>query len=386
MAISKKLQDFLVKPEQPTPCLVVDLDKVRTNYDGLTEHLAIAQCYYSVKSNSSKHVLKALAEKGSAFEAASIGEVEQCLSVGIDVQHIHFGNTIKTVTSIKQAYQHGVASYAFDSHDELVKIAEHAPNSSVICRLATDGIGATWGLCNKFGCNVEQAIELLIAANKLNMSQLGISFHVGSQQKSPLAWQRALQNAKAVADALAEHDLSLDIINLGGGFPASGYLSKQGEAISYQFEQYGQAITDYIKTIFANYQNIRFICEPGRYLLAEAGCIKSQVILAADRSSEQHSGRWLYLDVGKFNGLYEATDIKHPVICQDKHQGQLVTTILAGPSCDSDDMLSMKDDYHQLPADIKAGDYLIFASTGAYSNSYASVGFNGIPPLTEFYI
>lgn len=386
MAMTSKLQQFLAQNDKPTPCLVVDLDKVEANYSELTEHLGVAQCYYSVKSNSAGPVLRALAEQGSAFEVASMGEIEQCIAVGIDATKIHFGNTIKTVSSIEKAYQFGVGSYAFDSSEELEKIAKYAPQSTVICRLATDGIGATWGLCNKFGCNVEQAIELLVNAKKLNMAKVGISFHVGSQQKSPLAWQRALLDTKAVADALAKHGITLDIVNLGGGFPASGYLAKDGQELDYNFQQYGKAISGYIKAIFPEYESMRFICEPGRYLLAEAGCIKSQVILAADRPSEQHSGRWLYLDVGKFNGLYEGTDIKHPVIYPEKCQQQPVTTILAGPSCDSDDMLSTKDDYHQLPADIVTGDFLIFSNTGAYSNSYATVSFNGIPPLTEFYI
>ena len=340
MAMTSKLQQFLAQNDKPTPCLVVDLDKVEANYSELTEHLGVAQCYYSVKSNSAEPVLRALAEQGSAFEAASMGEIEQCIAVGIDVTKIHFGNTIKTVSSIEKAYQFGVGSYAFDSSEELEKIAKYAPQSTVICRLATDGIGATWGLCNKFGCNVEQAIELLVNAKKLNMAKVGVSFHVGSQQKSPLAWQRALLDTKAVADALAKHGITLDIVNLGGGFPASGYLAKDGQELDYNFQQYGKAISGYIKAIFPEYESMRFICEPGRYLLAEAGCIKSQVILAADRPSEQHSGRWLYLDVGKFNGLYEGTDIKHPVIYPEKCQQQPVTTILAGPSCDSDDMLS----------------------------------------------
>lgn len=386
MALTSKLQRFLTQNDQPTPCLVVDLDKVKANYQELTKHLSIAQCYYSVKSNSAGPILRVLAEHGSAFEAASLGEIEQCLAVGIGVERIHFGNTIKTVTSVKQAHQLGITSYAFDSDEELEKLAQYAPNATVICRLATDGLGATWGLCNKFGCNVEQAIALLLKAKKLKMAKLGISFHVGSQQTSPLAWQRALLDTKAVADALAEHGLSLDIVNLGGGFPASGYLAEDGQSLEYNFKEYGQAISRYIATLFPNSQKMRFICEPGRYLLAEAGCIKSQVILAADRPSEQHNQRWLYLDVGKFNGLYEGTDIKHPVIYPDKCQAQQVTTILAGPSCDSDDMLSTKDNYHQLPADIATGDFLVFSNTGAYSNSYATVSFNGIPPLTEFYI
>jgi len=94
----------------------------------------------------------------------------------------------------------------------------------------------------------------------------------------------------------------------------------------------------------------------------------------------------LYLDIGKFNGLYEGTDIKHPISYAGSSQSKLITTTLAGPSCDSDDMLSYGSDLHLLPSEIIAGEYLTFKSTGAYSSSYVTSGFNGIPPLNEYYI
>jgi ornithine decarboxylase len=327
-----------------------------------------------------------LNNQNSSFEVASLGELRACIAAGVSANDIHFGNTIKTVENIKIAYALGVKSYAIDCEQELFKVAHNAPESSVICRITTDGVGATWGLCNKFGTSVEQTAELLLKAKKLGANKIGVSFHVGSQQKSPDAWRRALLDVKIVYDILAKNNVSLDIINLGGGFPAPGYLNTSDEQVNYSFQEYGCAINDYIQSIFVDYSNISFMCEPGRYLLAEAGCIKSQVVLRSDKLSEGSLSRWLYLDVGKFNGLYEATDIKHPIIYDPKHDAELVPTILSGPTCDSDDMLSLKNDYHKLPENINTGDFLIFASTGAYSNSYASVGFNGIPPLTEFYI
>ena len=185
---------------------------------------------------------------------------------------------------------------------------------------------------------------------------------------------------------MLEQGITLDIINLGGGFPASGYLDELQQPVGYSFQHYGEAISAYIEEIFQGHEQIEFMCEPGRFLLSEAGCIKTKVILAAERSSEEFIGRWLYLDVGKFNGLYEATDIKHPVIHGHESTKNTVPTILAGPSCDSDDMLTMKGDFYDLPADICTGDYIVVACTGAYSNSYTTVGFNGFPPLNEFYI
>jgi ornithine decarboxylase len=218
------------------------------------------------------------------------------------------------------------------------------------------------------------------------MGSLGISFHVGSQQKHPSAWKRALLDTYKVISSLKNYNVEVKIINIGGGFPASGYLGVDDTPEIYDFKYYGSEILSYINQIFGDDHNYYFMCEPGRFLLAEAGCIKTQIILATDKNIGDELQRWLYLDIGKFNGLYEGTDIKHPISYEGSSQNKLVATTLAGPSCDSDDMLSFGGGLHLLPSDIKADEYLIFGLTGAYSSSYVTSGFNGIPPLNEYYI
>ena len=166
LTLSDKLQDFIANNSANTPYLVVDLEKVQSHYELLSRFLPKARCYYSVKSNASPKVISALSQFGSAFETASIGEVNTCLEAGVSPKDIHFGNTIKTIESVQKAYELGIKSYAFDCTDELLKLVEHAPGSNLICRLSTDGVGATWGLCNKFGCSVSKAIELLAKAKQ----------------------------------------------------------------------------------------------------------------------------------------------------------------------------------------------------------------------------
>lgn len=386
MKLPDKLQEFIVQPNLNTPFLVVDLDRVLENYRILTTNLPVVKCFYSVKSNPAPQVIKTLLAKGSNFEAASVGEIELCLSVGVQAKNIHFGNTIKSVSSIKKSFSYGIRSFAFDCEEELLKLHEHAPGASVTCRIATTGEGATWGLCRKFGCSASHAGDLLAQAKSLGMGKLGLSFHVGSQQKSPLAWHRALSDTKTIIDELSSDKVHLTTINIGGGFPASGYLDDNNVPISYDVAQYCQEISAYINQIFGPEHKYNFMCEPGRFLLSEAGCIKTEVILATHKTINEQQQKWLYLDVGKFNGLYEGTDIKHPIYCAHNISDELMDTTLAGPSCDSDDMLSYKEDLHKLPKTLKTGDHIAFMSTGAYSNSYLSVGFNGIPPLTEYYI
>ena len=384
--LTDKLQNFLTLTDKDTPYLVIDLDAIRQKYHELVTYMPSVKCFYSVKSNSSPQILQALLEQGSNFEAASIGEIELCIKVGVAPANIHFGNTVKTIQSIQKSYDYGIRSFAFDCKEELDKIVLHAPESNVICRIETTGEGATWGLCRKFGCTINNATALLLRAKTLNMGNLGVSFHVGSQQKQPLAWKRALLDTQKIITSLKALDLEVDVINIGGGFPASGYLGEDNTPAIYDFKHYGGEITSYIQEIFGDDHHYNFMCEPGRFLLAQAGCIKTQIILATDKNIGNELQRWLYLDIGKFNGLYEGTDIKHPISYAGSSQSKLITTTLAGPSCDSDDMLSYGSDLHLLPSEIIAGEYLTFKSTGAYSSSYVTSGFNGIPPLNEYYI
>lgn len=384
--LPNKLQEFIVQPNLNTPFLVVDLDRVIENYRVLNTNLPVAKCFYSVKSNSSPQVIKTLLANGSNFECASLGEIELCLNVGVQPKNIHFGNTIKNIKAIKKGFAYGVRSFAFDCEEELLKLHKHAPGASLTCRISTTGEGAIWGLCEKFGCSVSQASDLLAQAESLSMGKLGISFHVGSQQKSSLAWHRALLDTKTVIDKLNDSNIYLTTINIGGGFPASGYLDDKNMPIIHDIARYCQEISAYIDQIFGPEHEYKFMCEPGRFLLSEAGCIKTEVVLATHKTVNKKQQKWLYLDVGKFNGLYEGTDIKHPIFYTNDLSDELMDTTLAGPSCDSDDMLSYKKDLHKLPKTLKTGDHIAFMSTGAYSNSYLSVGFNGIPPLTEYYI
>ena len=386
MQLTEKLNSFLNKPIS-TPFLVVDLDVLAHQYRRLVTAMPNVVCHYSVKSNSAHAVLEKLFALGSCFEAASINEIHACFAAGAKANQIHFGNTIKKISDIETAYQLGVQSYAFDCYEELVKLAQYAPGCRVVCRLKNDGKGAHWGLCHKFGCSLTEAVDFLSRSVLLGLEPYGLSFHVGSQQQSPDAWHRALVDARWVADELVKQDIKIGLINLGGGYPASGYLNDSDNEVDYSMEFFGKCISESLTAIFGSWSgDLKFICEPGRYLLAEAGVVKTTVILACERMLSDQIHRWLYLDVGKFNGLYEASDIKYPVLHHADQRSDKTSTILTGPTCDSSDMLSYKNHLHHLPFTISVGDPLMFCCAGAYSNSYSCKGFNGFEPLAEYYI
>jgi ornithine decarboxylase len=125
------------------------------------------------------------------------------------------------------------------------------------------------------------------------------------------------------------------------------------------------------------------ILEPGRSLVGNAGILVSEVVLIS-RKNNTALNRWVYLDAGTFNGLIETIDesIKYPIVTT-KDGGKEAEVILAGPTCDSLDVLYENYKY-KLPVELRVGDRIFFLSTGAYTASYASVNFNGFPPLKTY--
>ena len=265
-----------------------------------------------------------------------------------------------------------------DCEAEVDKVARAAPGSRVICRIHCDGTGAEWPLSRKFGCEPDYADDILEHAHKLGLVPHGISFHVGSQQHNVEAWDRALASASAIFRACAERGIFLSMVNLGGGFPAK-YVRKTPK-----LESYGKAIFRALRKHFGN-SIPETIVEPGRGLVGNAGLIEAEVVLIAKRSPEDEV-RWVYLDIGKFHGLAETIDesIRYP-IRTTKDRDEMAPCIIAGPTCDSVDVLYQKTPY-PLPVSLAIGDKVLIEAAGAYTTSYSSVGFNGYPPLRQYVI
>src|SRR5262249_7166984 len=217
--MTARIRQFLRKRAEDGPCLVVDLDVVRENYLAFAKALPDTKVFYAVKANPAPEVLSLLAVLGSSFDAASVAEIEIVLAAGAPAERISFGNTIKKERDVARAYALGVRLYAVDCTAEVDKIARAAPGSRVFCRILSDCVGAEWPLSRKFGCEPAMAADVLEHAHRLGLEAYGVSFHVGSQQRNPHAWDRALASAAAVFRECGERGLSLTMVNLGGGFP-----------------------------------------------------------------------------------------------------------------------------------------------------------------------
>ncbi|NUJ79257.1 type III PLP-dependent enzyme [Methylocystis sp. FS] len=376
--MTDRILDFLAERRRNGrdngPCLVVDLDVVRENYVGFAKALPDTRVFYAVKANPAPEVLSLLASLGSCFDTASVVEIEQVLAAGATPDRISFGNTIKKERDVARAYALGVRLFAVDCEAEVEKIARVAPGSKVFCRILCDGSGAEWPLSRKFGCAPEMATGVLEHAHRLGLNAYGVSFHVGSQQTNPRMWDAALKSASEIFRELAERGINLQMVNLGGGFPTK-YL-KNVPAV----KQYGAAIFRALSKHFGN-RIPETIIEPGRGMVGNAGLIEAEVVLISKKSEEDSEIRWVYLDIGKFNGLAETTDemIRYPI--RTPADGAPTSPcVVAGPSCDSVDVLYEKQPY-QLPISLEIGAKVLIEGTGAYTTTYSAVGFNGFPPL-----
>jgi ornithine decarboxylase len=375
---TKRILDFLATRRPEGPCLVVDLDIVKRNFLRLADAFPATGIYYAVKANPAPEILELLASLNCSFDTASVPEIEMALAAGATPERISYGNTIKKERDIARAHALGVSLFAVDCVEEVEKIARQAPGARVFCRVLTDGKGAEWPLSRKFGCHTDMAVGVLERAHALGLVAYGLSFHVGSQQCDLKAWDKAVGDARKVFKALGEKNISLAMLNLGGGFPTR-YLKDVPST-----RAYAKAIHGAMTKHFGN-RLPSTIIEPGRGMVGDAGVIKTEVVLISRKSAEDAT-RWVYLDVGKFGGLAETMDesIRYPI--RTPHDGtEMAPCIIAGPTCDSMDVLYEKTPY-PLPLSLQIGDELLIEATGAYTSTYASVAFNGFSPLPTYIV
>ena len=351
---------------------------MRDNYKAFANALPDTRVFYAVKANPSPEVLSLLARLGSCFDTASVAEIEMVLAAGATPERISYGNTIKKESEIAAAYKLGVSMFAVDCEAEVEKVARAAPGARVFCRFLFDCAGAEWPLSRKFGCDPEMAVEVLDLAKRLGLEPYGISFHVGSQQRKVKAWDRALAMASTVFRDCAERGINLSMVNMGGGFPTK-YLKDVPPVV-----QYGRSIFRALRKHFGN-QIPETIIEPGRGMVGNAGIIETDVVLIS-RKSDEDEVRWVYLDIGKFGGLAETMDESIRYAIRTPHDGaEMTPCVLAGPTCDSADVMYEKLPY-PLPVTLEIGDKVLIEGTGAYTSTYSSVAFNGIPPLRTYHI
>lgn len=357
-----------------SPLLVIDPDVIAQRFGELVEAMPDIAIFYAVKANPAPEILRLLVSLGASFDVASIGEIDACLEAGATPDSLSFGNTIKKRADIECAYARGVRRFAFDSDGELDKLIDAAPGATVFCRVLCDGFGAAWPLSRKFGCSPDFAADLLRRAATAGLA-VGASFHVGSQQFDVNAWDRALAVVADLRAELLADEIHMQLVNLGGGLPGSYVESAPG------IDHYGDAINQAVQRRLGPGLPPEILIEPGRYLVADAGTIRCEVVTVG-RKSVLDDHRWVFLDVGVFTGLVEVLDeaIHYRFHSEHDYNEPSGPVVLAGPTCDSADVLYERTDY-SLPLSLAPGDALYIDSCGAYTATYSTVGFNGFVPL-----
>ena len=368
-----KLEQYIRDNTFERPTLVLDIDQVEKNYRALKRGMPKAHIHYAVKSNPHPKILKKLAKLGCKFDAASMGEIQMCLDAGALPEHISFGNTIKRPQDIEWAWSKGITLFAADAEEELEKLSRFAPRCNVFIRVLVSSTEAEWPLSRKFGCSSSYVIPLLDYARDLGLKNVGLSFHVGSQTRHPYMWYDCLDMVAAIWQNAKDEKHDLWLLNIGGGFPAYYGVDVTDP------ENYGAELMHAIQERFEDVSYI--MAEPGRGMVGSAGAMAAEVLLVS-RKTPGDPVRWVYLNVGRFSGLAEVEEeaIKYQFIVPSREDEDTSGCIVAGPTCDSADILYEKNKV-EFPVDLAAGDKVIIKTCGAYTSTYSTVAFNGFPPL-----
>ncbi len=354
----------------PSPRLELDLDVALLRFHALRDALPSAAIHYAVKANPHPLLLRRLNLAGSRFDVASPAEVCAAMAAGAGPADMVYSNPIKLRAHIADAFRHGVRLFVVDTPAEVHKVAEVAPGAAVLARLATSGAGSDWPLSRKFGCPGGECVHLLRVAAQRGLLPAGISFHVGSQQRDPMAWCAPIEAAGRVFRAVRRAGLAPDLLDLGGGFPAHHQEPHPS------FGHYGRVIEAALESTFGA-NRPRIMVEPGRGISGDAGTVVTSVVGVVHRGGQ----RWVFLDAGVFTGLVETWDesIRYR-LATSVDGGPTGPAVLAGPTCDSADVLYEKNPV-ELPLALAEGDEVRLLSAGAYTSCYSTVGFNGFPPL-----
>ena len=320
---------------------------------------------YAVKANPSPWVIRTLVENGvTGFDVASLAEVE-LIAQHAPGSRMAFMHPVKSRAAISAAYfDHGVTTFAFDTHDELEKILAStagAKDLNLIVRLAVDAPGAAYALNGKFGVSQTDAPSLLLAARRATQDLMGVSFHVGSQCMNPRAFQAAMSQTSR---ALVRAGVLADVVDIGGGFP-SIYPGMEPPELDAYIEAIDRGFSEMMV-----HETTELWAEPGRALVAEGGSLLAKV--------ELRKGDALYLNDGSYGNLFDASVTKWPFPVKlwrgsGEASSELKPFKFFGPTCDSVDAAPGPV---WLPADVEEGDYIEIGMLGAYGVAMAS-RFNG---------
>jgi ornithine decarboxylase len=332
--------------------------------------LPSVKAFYAVKCNPNAKLLGIMAMKFNfGFECASVGEIKRVLESGATTDDIIFCNPCRQRSHLLEVHRLGIRTMTFDNYDELNKIAENCPNVKLILRILVDDSESVCRLGSKFGANEELAFDLLKQAKILNVTVCGISFHVGSNCDSPKAYTKAILEAKKLMVVAANLGFVMNILDIGGGFPAGS-----------KFEEIAYEITQSLEMVRKDFPNLSIIAEPGRYFAEPLFTLATQVI-----SKKLDNEIFMYYIndgvYGSFNCIIFDYATVVPVPLDEKSMQPTFPSCVWGPTCDSFDCVVKRC---ELPL-LETGEWIYFENMGAYTMA-ATTTFNGFEAAKIFFI
>lgn len=349
-----------------SPLLIVDCERIRTQYRRLQKALPGVDLHYALKPLPHAAVVRTIIAQGGFLDLATTGEVQLVTRLGVDPARCIHTHPIKRDKDIRNALVAGITTFVADNPDEVRKFRRYREQASLLLRVSFRSPGALSDLSRKFGCDPEAALDLARLAAQLGIDVIGFSFHVGSQSPDSLKHVEAIESCTLLLRQARREKLgSCNVLDIGGGFPID-YVKRVTDI--------GRFCAPIRKALAALPRGVRVIAEPGRYIAGPAAIGVTTVMGRAEREGLM----WYYLDDGVY-GSWSGRLFDHATypIESLKQEGEQRPSVLAGPTCDSIDVIAE----NILLPKLKAGDLIIGRVMGAYTWASASE-FNYFPKAT----
>lgn len=339
------------------PLMLLDCDLIRRQYRSLQDALPGVTLHFALKPLPHAAVVRTLMAEGASFDLATNGEIDMVMEAGVPAGMTIQTHPIKRDSDIRYALEYGCTVFVVDSINELEKFIPYRDEAEILVRLSFRNAQAYADLSKKFGCGPEKAIEIIKHAHDLGIRIKGLSFHVGSQTADPMKYVQAIESSLAVINEVSELGLpALSTLDIGGGFPVA--YNDDVLSIDTFCKPIRKALADLPETV-------RVIAEPGRFIVAPAVTNVASVMGQAERDGKT----WYYLDdgiYGSFSGImFDHGD--YPIDALH-WEGERFPSVLAGPTCDSIDVVAEEI---MLPK-LNNGDLIVSRMMGAYSCATAT--------------
>jgi ornithine decarboxylase len=373
------INDFLSNNQNDNPFYIIDLAEITNQYNRWTAMLPDVKPYYAVKCNSNLVLLETLAHLGCNFDAASQTEIKIVIEITKDPGRIIFANPCKMTSQIRYARANDVDMMTFDCEEELYKIKLYHPYAKLILRLAVDDSNSICKFNKKFGCKLDQVIDLLSFAKTMKLNVVGFSFHVGSGCMSTDGFYNAIQECRKAVDIANSINVKISIIDIGGGFPGTDEKINFDDIAS----KINRAITDFFCSEVED-ESVKFIAEPGRYFAQKSHTLVLNVIGKKIVCDEYNNKTIIYYLNDGVYGSFNCLHFDHAqitILPFNEREEEKQKSIIFGPTCDSIDLIA---ENIMLP-ELAIGEWVYVENFGAYTVA-ASSGFNGFKTDTNKYI